>query len=68
MIADYAVPIDAMMALNGQIAQGADDPALTNDVQTLNSLSLEKDQVAQQRAILFNAFTRGLSPTPSSRR
>jgi nitrate/nitrite sensing protein len=46
------------MALNGQIAQGTDDPALTNEVQTLNSLSLEKDQVAQQRAILFNAFAK----------
>jgi signal transduction histidine kinase len=58
VIADYTTPIDAIMALNGQIAQGTDDPALTNEVQTLNSLSLEKDQVAQQRAILFNAFTR----------
>jgi signal transduction histidine kinase len=57
VIADYSVPIDDLMALNGQIALGADDPALTTDVQTLNSLSLEKDQVAQQRAILFNAFT-----------
>src|SRR6266567_904709 len=46
------------LAVQGQIAQGADDPALTNDVQTLNSLSLEKDQVAQQRAILFHAFTK----------
>ena len=50
VIADYAVPIDDMMSLNGQIAQGADDPALANDVQTLNSLALDKDQVAQQRA------------------
>ena len=58
VIADYAIPINAMMALNGQIAQGTNDPALTNDVQTLNSLSQEKDQVAQQRAILFNAFTK----------
>ena len=58
VIADYTTPIDAIMALNGQIAQGTDDPALTNEVQTLNSLSLEKDQVAQQRAILFNAFTK----------
>jgi signal transduction histidine kinase len=58
VIADYAVPINAMVALNGQIAQGVDDPDLTNDVQTLNSLSLEKDQVSQQRAILFNAFTK----------
>ncbi len=59
VIADYAVPINGMLALNGQIAQGANDPALTNDVQTLNSLSREKDQVAQQRAILFHAFTKG---------
>jgi len=59
VIADYAIPINGMMALNGQIAQGANDPDLTNDLQSLNSLSLEKDQVAQQRAILFNAFTKG---------
>jgi signal transduction histidine kinase len=56
VIADYTVPINAMMALNSQIALGTDDPELTDDVQTLSSLSLEKDQVAQQRAILFNAF------------
>jgi signal transduction histidine kinase len=59
VIADYAVPINDMMALNGQIAQGANDPALTNDVQTLNSLSQEKDQVSQQRAILYDAFNQG---------
>ncbi len=57
VIADYAVPINDMISLNDQIAQGTDDSGLTNDVQTLNSLALEKDQVAQQRAILFNAFT-----------
>jgi signal transduction histidine kinase len=57
VISDYAVPINGMMALNGQIAQGANDPALANDVQTLNALTQEKDQVAQQRAILFDAFT-----------
>jgi signal transduction histidine kinase len=59
VIADYSVPINDMMALNGQIAQGANDPALTNDVQALNSLSQEKDQVSQQRAILYDAFNRG---------
>ena len=58
VIADYTTPIDAIMALNGQIGQGTNDPALTNEVQTLNSLSREKDQGAQQRAILFNAFTK----------
>jgi signal transduction histidine kinase len=59
VIADYAVPINDMMALNGQIAQGANDPALANDVQTLSALAQEKDQLAQQRAILFDAFTHG---------
>jgi len=59
VIAVYEVPINDMIALNDQIAQGANDPDLTNDVQTLSSLSLEKEQVAQQRAILFNAFTLG---------
>ena len=59
VIADYAVPINDMIALNGQIAQGADDLGLTNDVQTLSALSQEKDQVAQQRALLLNAFTKG---------
>ena len=60
VIADYAIPIGDLISLNDQIAQGTDDSGLTNDVQTLNSLSLEKDQLAQQRAILFNAFTREL--------
>ena len=45
-----------MIALNDQIAQGTSDSVLVNDVQTLNALSLAKDQAAQQRALLFNAF------------
>ncbi|MGD0555496.1 MAG: nitrate- and nitrite sensing domain-containing protein [Streptosporangiaceae bacterium] len=57
VIAEYSVPIDDLIALNDQIAAGTDDPDLINDVETLNSLALEKDQVAQQRAILFNALT-----------
>ena len=52
----YSTPITDMIALNDQIAQGTSDATLVNDVQTLNSLSLAKDQAAQQRAILFNAF------------
>ena len=56
MITGYATPITDMIALNDQIAQGTSDATLVNDVQTLNSLSLAKDQAAQQRAILYNAF------------
>ena len=57
MIADYAAPISNMIALNDQIAQGTSDASLANDVRALNSLSLAKDQAAQQRALFFNAFT-----------
>ena len=46
-----------MIALDDQIAQGTSDATLVSDVQTLNSLSLAKDQAAQQRALLFNALT-----------
>jgi signal transduction histidine kinase len=56
VIADYGTPITNMIALNDQIAQGTSDSVLVNDVQTLNALSLAKDQAAQQRALLFNAF------------
>jgi signal transduction histidine kinase len=56
VIADYSDPISNMIALNDQIAQGTSDSGLANDVQALNSLSLAKDQAAQQRALLFNAL------------
>jgi signal transduction histidine kinase len=56
VVAAYATPIDAMISLNDQIAQGISDAALTNDVQTLNALSLAKDEAAQQRALLYNAL------------
>jgi signal transduction histidine kinase len=57
VIADYAAPIGDMITLNDQIAQGISDPGLVNDVRTLNSLSVVKDQAAQQRALLYNALT-----------
>jgi signal transduction histidine kinase len=60
VIVDYSDPITDMIALNDQIAQGTSDAILVNDVQTLGSLSLAKDQAAQQRAILYNAFNQQL--------
>jgi signal transduction histidine kinase len=60
VIAAYSGPITNMIALNDQISQGTSDATLVNDVQTLNSLSLAKDQAAQQRAILYNAFNQGI--------
>jgi len=59
-IAAYSGPITDMIALNDQIAQGTSDSILVNDVQTLNALSLAKDQAAQQRALLFNALNQGI--------
>jgi signal transduction histidine kinase len=56
VVAAYATPIDAMISLNDQIAQGTSDSALANDVQTLNTLSLAKDEAAQQRALMYNAL------------
>ena len=57
VIQNYRGPINNMIALDDQIAQGTSDATLVSDVQTLNSLSLAKDQAAQQRALLFNALT-----------
>ena len=58
VIANYAAPISDMITLNDLIAQGTSDPSLVNDVRTLNSLSLAKDEAAQQRALFFHTFTR----------
>ena len=57
VIANYAPPISDMITLNDLIAQGISDPSLVNDVRTLNSLSLAKDEAAQQRALFFHTFT-----------
>ena len=57
MIANYAAPIGDMITLNDLTAQGISDPVLVNDVRTLNSLSLAKDEAAQQRALFLHAFT-----------
>ena len=57
VIANYAPPIIDMTTLNDLIAQGISDPSLVNDVRTLNSLSLAKDEAAQQRALFFHTFT-----------
>jgi signal transduction histidine kinase len=52
----YARPITDMIALDDQIGQGTSDAGLDNDVQTLNAMSLAKDQAAQQRGLLYNAL------------
>ena len=57
VIANYAAPISDMITLNDLIAQGISDPILVNDVRTLNSLSLAKDEASQQRALFYHTFT-----------
>jgi hypothetical protein len=52
----YVRPITDMIALDDEIGQGTSDASLVNDVQTLNAMSLAKDEAAQQRALLYNAF------------
>ena len=56
VIGVYVRPVTDMIALDDQIGQGTPDSGLVNDVQTLNALSLAKDQAAQQRALLLNVF------------
>jgi signal transduction histidine kinase len=60
VIADYSGPIGDMISLNNQMAEGTADSGLASSVQALNSLSLAKDEAAQQRAILYNALTQQL--------
>ena len=60
VIADYSGPIGDLLSLNTQIAQGTADSRLANDVQTLNSLAMAKEEATQQRAILFNALSQQL--------
>ncbi|MGH3150901.1 MAG: nitrate- and nitrite sensing domain-containing protein, partial [Streptosporangiaceae bacterium] len=55
----YTDPITDMIALDDQIGQGTSDSSLVSDVQTLNAMALAKDQAAQQRALLYNAFLLG---------
>jgi hypothetical protein len=55
----YTTPITDMIALDDQMGPGMSDSILVSDVQTLNSLALAKEEAAQQRALLFNAFRVG---------
>jgi signal transduction histidine kinase len=57
VISEYAPLINNLITLNDELAQGISDSSLAIDVRELNLLSLEKDQVAQQRGLFYNAFT-----------
>jgi signal transduction histidine kinase len=57
VFADYAATIGIMTTLQEQVALGVTDGQLTADVQTLNSLSLAKDDVAQEQALFDEVLT-----------
>jgi signal transduction histidine kinase len=54
---DYAAVIGNVITLQEQVALGVTDGSLTSDVQTLNSLSRAKDDVAQEQALLDEVLT-----------
>ena len=54
---DYAAVISNVLSLQQQVALGVTDGQLTSDVQTLNSLSLAKDDVAQEQALVDEVLT-----------
>ena len=56
VIADYGADISDMITLSDQVAQGVADASLASDVRALNALSLAKEQVSQQRALLNYGF------------
>jgi signal transduction histidine kinase len=57
VVSEYAPLINNLITLNDELAQGISDSSLAIDVRELNLLSLEKDQVAQQRGLFYNSFT-----------
>jgi signal transduction histidine kinase len=54
---DYAAVIGYLITLQQQVALGVTDSVLTSDVQSLNSLSLAKDDVAQEQALFDEVLT-----------
>jgi len=57
VFADYGAVIGNIITLQEQVALGNTDPSLTSDVQALNSLSLAKDDIAQEQALLDEVLT-----------
>jgi hypothetical protein len=55
----YTQMIDAVLALNDQIAQGAGDPTLAQTVRVLSLVSAMREDASQQRAILSAALLQG---------
>jgi hypothetical protein len=58
-IQGYDESIASLFALNDEIASGSGDTMLSDGTRTLDALSRAKDQVSQQRAILYAALIDG---------
>ncbi|HEX9030954.1 MAG TPA: nitrate- and nitrite sensing domain-containing protein [Streptosporangiaceae bacterium] len=55
----YTAIIDDVLALNSQIAQSANDPALAQSVQVLGLVTAMQEVASQQRALLVGALLKG---------
>jgi signal transduction histidine kinase len=62
VIGNYGVEIGDMITLADQVAQGTSDASLASDIRALNALSLAKEQVSQQRALLNYSFGTATGP------
>jgi signal transduction histidine kinase len=58
-VANYGVVIGDIINLADQVSQGVSDASLASDVRALDALSLAKEQVSQQRALLNDVLTDG---------
>ncbi len=55
----YTAEIDDLFDLNDEITSGSGDPVLADEVRTLDALSRAKDELSQQRGILYAALIDG---------
>ena len=53
---EYTRVIDGLLSIDNDIALGSGDPALNNDVRSLNLISLIAEEVSEQRGLLAYAF------------
>src|SRR5262249_13217560 len=58
VMASYTKMIDQLLSIDDNIALGSGDPALNNDVRSLNLISLVAEQASEQRGLLAYSFAR----------
>ncbi|MBV9380847.1 MAG: sensor histidine kinase [Streptosporangiaceae bacterium] len=59
LIIEYSAAVGDLLSFNDEIAEGSANSALADTVRTLSSLSRMKNDVSQQRAILYAALIEG---------